>query len=178
MLTHIANYFLSICSFHVPAVRGVNFLCGRWASDNNRTWFFCGTFSSMERGTPTHKNRKTFSSSKSVLLAGKIIDGDLREANWKYSNVLSDHFQQAFFSSFLFSFLIRWRIDFKSFENKTNLKTSKNTKCPKYSTDLACIICIIGIVLFTMAGLYNWYCVVLIAGGSDYTAAFLALQLV
>ena len=29
-----------------------------------------------------------------------------------------------------------------------------------------------------MAGLYNWYCVVLIAGGSDYTAAFLTPQLV
>ena len=95
-------------------------------SDNNRKWFFCGTFSSMERGTPTDNNRKMFSASKSVLLAGKIIDGDLREANWKYSNVLSDHFQQAFFSSFLFSFLIRWRIDFKSFENKNNLKTQKH----------------------------------------------------
>ena len=82
---------------------------------------FCGTCSSMERGTPTDNNRKMFSASKSVLLAGKIIDGDLREASWKYSNVLSDHFQQAFFSSVLFSFLIRWRIDFKSFENKRKI---------------------------------------------------------
>jgi hypothetical protein len=49
-------------------------------SDNNRKWFFCGTFSSMERGTPTGNNRKTFSASKSVLHA--IIDHDLREANW------------------------------------------------------------------------------------------------
>jgi hypothetical protein len=75
----------------------------------------------MERGTPTDNNRKMFSASKSVLLAGKIIDGDLLEANWKYSNVLSDQFQQAFFSSVLFSFLIRWRIDFKSFENKRKI---------------------------------------------------------
>ena len=112
LLTAIQNDFRLGFSLHKP-------LC--LLSDNNRKGFFCGTFSSMERGTPTDNNRKIFSASKSVLLAGKIIDGDLRAANWKYSNVLSDHFPQAFFSSFLFSFLIRWRIDFKSFENKRKI---------------------------------------------------------
>jgi hypothetical protein len=55
-------------------------------SDNNRKWFFCGTFSSMKRGTPTGNNRKTFSASKSVLHAN--IDNDLREANWKCCTTL------------------------------------------------------------------------------------------